>query len=96
VRLATPCGEHFVCYPAILVAEAAYGVFYTFVTRCECGKAYLVETAKDGAHFMLEAEQDEGIEALGERYDSRPGEELIFSDPRGDFVCKRLGRSSAA
>src|SRR5260370_40420026 len=54
VRLPTPCGEHAVFYPSLLVSEAMRGNFSSFVARCECDKAYLVTTESDGAHFKAE------------------------------------------
>lgn len=93
VRLPTPCGQHFVCYPAALVAEAFRGVFYAFISQCECEKAYLVHTEADGAHFKAEAVR-EARKELAERYEALPGEEITLGDTRGMFVCKRLATNA--
>lgn len=86
VRLPTPCGRHYVYYPGVLAAEAMRGGFYTFMTACECAKAYLVRTEPDGAHFKAEG-SPEAIEA---RYEALPGDELVIEDERGTFVCKQM------
>lgn len=92
VRLPTMCGRHFVCYPAALVHEAMRGVFYAFVTACECNKAYWVETESDGAHCRDEREGEDGLALLLEAYEALPGMEVLIRGSDGEFVCKRLVR----
>jgi hypothetical protein len=91
VRLPTPCGIHFVYYPGVLVEEAMRGVFYSFITSCECSKGYLVVTESDGAHFKAESF---GPLSPGDfvhrRYDGLAGEEVLIASADGQFVCKRL------
>jgi hypothetical protein len=86
VRLPAPCGPHHVFYPAVLVAEALRRTFYSFMTSFECGKAYLVRTEADGAHFKTEGEGS-AVEAL---YEELPGEEIVIQDSEGAFICKRI------
>jgi hypothetical protein len=85
VKLPTPCGRHHVLYPGALVRAARRGVFHYFMTACECEKAYLVKTQSDGAHFKAEGSGPE-IEAA---YEALLGDELVFQDEGGQFVCKR-------
>jgi hypothetical protein len=77
----------------VLVAEALRGVFYAFVTQCECEKAYLVQTESDGAHFKAEAVGEARVALIG-RYEALSGDEVVFGDTRGTFVCKRLAHAS--
>lgn len=86
VRLPTPCGKHHVYYPGALVAEAARRRFYAFMTMCECPRAYLVHTESDGAHFKAEGPP----EAIEERYEALPGEEVTLANPDGVFSCTLL------
>lgn len=86
VQLPTMCGKHHVFYPADLVTEARRGRFYQFMTMCECGVAYLVETEPDGAHCK-EADQPEVILSI---YESLEGKEREFRDHGGTFTCKRI------
>jgi hypothetical protein len=81
-----PCGLHEVFYPLALVDEAQRGRFYLFVVPCECGKAYLVRTETDGAHFKAEGPPDV-IEAT---YEAASGEEWYVKDETGAFLCKRV------
>lgn len=85
VRVPTPCGKHYVHYPFALVAEAARGRSYSFVTSCECGKAYLVRTEPDGPHFKAEG----GAEGIESKYETLTGAELIIEYEAGTFVCKQ-------
>src|SRR6202011_4883142 len=50
IELPVLCGKHVVYYPACLVGEATHARFYTFMTTCDCEKAYLIQTEADGAH----------------------------------------------
>ncbi|NMP23503.1 hypothetical protein [Sulfobacillus harzensis] len=86
VQLPTMCGKHYVFYPSVLVAEASRGRFYRFMTMCECGVAYLVETEEDGAHCK-EADDPEVILRI---YESLEGDEVEFRDHGGVFTCKRI------
>lgn len=86
VRLPTPCGRHFVFYPALLAEHALKATFHLFSTACECGKSYLVRTEADGARFKAEGTSEE-IETM---YESATGQELRLDDENGAFFCKRL------
>lgn len=86
VRLPTVCGKHHVYYPDVLVAEARHRRFYVFATMCECPKAYLVQTEPDGAHLGAEGTP----EAIIERYEGLPGEEIGLKDLNGIFTCKLI------
>lgn len=90
VQLPTLCGDHTVFYPSVLVEEAARGRFYAFMTTCECPLAYLIETESDGAH--CKAADEPGV--ISEIYEELHGEELIFRDGGGSFVCKLLPAES--
>lgn len=85
IRLPTPCGLHFVFYPAELGYEARRGNFYSFSTSCECGKSYIIRTEPDGAHFKAEGEPAR----ISSQYEALHGEERVFEDEGGLFVCKR-------
>jgi hypothetical protein len=88
VELPTICGEHVVYFPGSLAREAmASGSHHAFVTSCECGTAYLIETEVDGAHCKSAGD----AEAILAEYDALPGLELRLEDDRGVFVYKRLG-----
>ena len=84
VELPTICGEHVVYYPEALVEEALRGRSYTFMTSCDCEKAYLIQTEADGAHCKAVGTPA----AVGELYDALPGDEFILEDENGRFVCK--------
>ena len=86
VRLPTPCGEHFIFYPANLAVAGIHGKYHAFLTSCECGKGYLVVTDGDGAHFNLVGARQAGSDA----YERVRGEEITLSDENGVFCCKRL------
>jgi hypothetical protein len=86
VQLPAPCGKHHVYYPAALRWAAMRGLYHYFGTACDCGKAYLVRTETDGAHFKVEGEGP-AIEAA---YEAIQGDEMIFQDGDGEFVRKRL------
>jgi hypothetical protein len=86
VELPTICGQHVAYYPAVLATEAMRGRFYTFMTSCECGTAYRIETEADGAHCM--AAGDPG--AITEQYEALRGEECLFEDEGGSFWAKLL------
>lgn len=86
VKMPTPCGKHFIFYPADLAAAGIRGTFHAFLTRCECDKGYLVVTERDGAHFKLEGTK----EAVTAAYERASGEELTLEDENGIFWCKRL------
>ena len=86
IELPTICGKHVVYYPRVLVDEAMRGRFYGFMTSCECGVAYMIETEPDGAHCKAAGTPD----AIGERYEALPGDEYMIEDEGGRFVYKRL------
>lgn len=88
VKMPTPCGKHFIFYPAGLAAAGIRGTSHVFLTDCECGKGYLVVTERDGAHFKLEGSR----EAVTAAYERAFGEELTLDDENGVFWCKRLSR----
>lgn len=87
LRLPTPCGKHFVVYPTDLAVAGLAREYYTFKTSCECGKAYLVQTEADGAHFKAEGTQ----EAVGAVYERLPGDEFVIQSDAGEFVFKQVG-----
>jgi hypothetical protein len=87
VELDMICGEHVTYYPGALVDEAMRGRFYAFVTSCECGVTYLIETKSDGAHCKGSGTGD----AVGRRYAALPGDERIIEDQNRFFFCKVLG-----
>jgi hypothetical protein len=86
IELPTICGAHVVYYPAMLGGSAMRGRFHAFMTSCECGTAYLIETAADGAHCTVAGEPS----VIAERYEALVGEEIVVEDPCGRFWCKRL------
>jgi hypothetical protein len=88
VHLPTPCGEHFVFYPAELAAAGKAGDYCTFMTSCECGKAYLVQTEVDGAHFKSEGT----AEAVATAYEGLAGSEFAIDSGDGQFVFKQVRR----
>jgi hypothetical protein len=90
VELPTICGKHVVYYPRVLVDEAMRGRFYGFMSSCECGTAYIIETEADGAHCKAAGTP----EAIGERYKQLPGEEYVIEDEGGKFTFKRLADRS--
>ncbi len=90
VRLPTPCWKHDVCFPGVLAAQAMRGNFHAFMTSCQCGKAYLVRTESDGAHFKAEGSAG-AIQAM---YEALPGDEVVIEDQGGTFVCKRIAAGS--
>jgi hypothetical protein len=91
VELPTICGEHVVYYPSLLAQEALRGHFVAFITSCECGTAYIIQSEADGAHCK-EADSSDVIQAL---YDALPGDEYLIEDESGQFLCKRLTSESA-
>lgn len=90
VQLPTPCGEHFVFYPMDLAVAGASGDHLTFMTSCECGKSYLVETENDGAHFKAEGT----AEAVSAAYEELVGEEFAITDAAARFFFKRARSQS--
>lgn len=92
VELPALCGRHVLLYPRALLDEAIRGRFHAFLAACECETAYLIHTEADGAHCRA-AGSEEGVAA---RYDALPGDELIFEDANGAFVCKRLTTQAGA
>jgi hypothetical protein len=85
IELPTICGRHVVHYPAQLAIEARRGRFYSFATSCECPTAYLIQTEADGAHCKAA----DTLKAIGELYESLPGEEFFIEDEGGSFWCKQ-------
>lgn len=90
VRLPAPCGEHFVFYPVDLARAGAIGEEMFFMTSCECGKAYLVETQGDGVHFKLAGTAED----VSAEYEEIVGEEYVIRDSAGEFVFKRIRHTS--
>ena len=86
VRLPTPCGKHFVFYPADLEFAGLNGDYYTFSTSCECGQAYLVQTEADGAHFKAEGT----LEAVAAAYEKLSGDEFVIQSDAGHFLFKQV------
>lgn len=86
IELPTICGKHVVYYPAVLVEEAMGGRFYAFITSCECGTAYRIETEADGAHCKSAGDPA----AITEQYEALPGDEYVIEDEGGSFWCKRM------
>ena len=86
IELDAICGKHVIYYPALLARLAMNRTFHAFVTSCECGVAYLVETELDGAHFKVAG----GGEGVQSQYDLLAGREIAVKDGGGTFVCKRL------
>jgi hypothetical protein len=86
VELPMICGEHIAYYPAALVHEAMRGCFHAFMTSCDCERAYLIETASDGAHCKAAGSGSE----VGELYGAIPGDEYAVEDENGRFFCKRV------
>jgi hypothetical protein len=86
IELPTPCGKHVVYYPDLIALDARRGSFYAFVTSCECGKVYLVQSEADGAHFKAEG-TEAGITPL---YEALSGREFCIEDDDGTFYCKHL------
>ena len=91
VQLPTPCCQRYVFYPTALVDEALVGVFYAFLTGCDCGRWHLVVTESDGAHFKVEA--PELNEAIQSAYAKQEGQEVVFENEEATFTCKRLANS---
>jgi hypothetical protein len=90
VELDALCGKHVIYYPATLARWGIGGVFHAFVTSCECGVGYLIETRSDGAHITADTITN-GRQAVESRYDALPGAEVEIRNPAGVFVAKRLG-----
>jgi len=90
IELPTICGKHVVNYPAVLVEEAMCGRFYAFITSCECGAAYSIETEADGAHCKTAGDPA----AITEQYEALNGVEYLIEDEGGSFWCKRLTETS--
>ncbi|MGH8994437.1 MAG: hypothetical protein ACRDYB_00100 [Acidimicrobiales bacterium] len=86
VELPLICGEHVAYYPGALVDDALRRRFYVFMTSCDCKRAYLIETASDGAHCKAAGP---GLE-IGAIYGAIPGDEYAMADENGRFFCKRV------
>jgi len=86
IELPTICGKHVAYYPAMLATEAMRGRFYAFITSCECGTAYRIETEADGAHCKAAGDPA----AISEQYEALPSEEYVINDKGGSFWCKLL------
>lgn len=86
VKMPVPCGRHFIAYPAILAAMGMRGISHAFVTACECGDGYLIETELDGAHVKLGG----APEVVAQAYARIPAPEFQVEDVGCEFVCKRL------
>jgi len=84
VEMPAPCGRHVVNYPARLAQQAVQRRYVVFHTSCECGRAYMVATQPDGAHFRQEGTP----EAIIENYEAVPWKEARVSDANGAFVYK--------
>ncbi len=70
----------------MLATEAMRGRFYAFITPCECGTAYRVETEADGAHCKAAGDPA----AISEQYEALLGQEYVINDKAGSFWCKPL------
>lgn len=87
LRLPTPCGKHFVVYPTDLAVAGLAGDYHMFTRSCECGKAYLVQTEADGAHFKGEGT----LEAVTAAYEELLGDEFVIQIDAEEFVFKQVG-----
>ncbi|TQM61720.1 hypothetical protein FBY41_1733 [Humibacillus xanthopallidus] len=85
VEVPSLCGRHFIRYPIALLEEAMRGRFYTFALACEC-HAYLIQTTGDSVRFKAAGDWEE----ISVMYEDLPGEEFLFRDQIGPFVCKKL------
>jgi hypothetical protein len=85
IELPLACGKHAAYYPSLLAAEGMGGHFASFMTSCDCGLAYVVETALDGAHCKAAGSPRE----MTERYQSLSGDEYSIADENGLFFYKR-------
>ena len=65
----------------MLAIEGSAGHRVAFTSGCGCGTAYLIETARDGAHCTGAGTPDE----IMQRYASLPGDEYTLSDEHGIF-----------
>ena len=66
VKQPTPCGKHYVYFPAGLMFEAILGgKRFAFIPQCGCGIAYLVVLEADGAHFRNDGTLAEMIDVVG-------------------------------
>ena len=70
----------------MLATEAMRGRFYAFITSCECGTAYRIETEADGAHCKAAGDPA----AISEQYEALLGQEYVINDKAGSFWCKPL------
>src|SRR6266704_5628059 len=52
----------------MLATEAMRGRFYAFITSCECGTAYRIETEADGVHCKAAGDPA----AISEQYEALP------------------------
>lgn len=85
VKVRALCHKHDVYYPPALLQEALNGTFYAFMVACECS-AYIVHTNADRVRFRA-AGPPEGISQM---YEDMPGDEYVFRDRNGEFICKQL------
>jgi len=90
IELDAICGKHVIYYPAVLAQLAMNRIFHAFVTSCECGVAYLVETELDGAHFKAAGTS----EAVVSRFNLLRGREMAIQDAVGILICMRLNDST--
>lgn len=86
VQVPALCGQHFYYYPPAVLADALRGIYYAFMTMCECAEAYLIQTESDGAHCKAAG----AAKGISEMYEDLPGEEVVIHDGAGLFICKRL------
>lgn len=94
IEVPAVCGEHVLRFPPALIAEAMRGRFYAFISACECPMAYLMQTKRESTNFKAAGDPLE-ISAMYEELD---GEEFVYEDAAGSFVCKRIpaGRGASA
>lgn len=85
VKVRALCHKHDVYYPPVLLQEALSGTFYAFMVACECS-AYIVHTDADRVRFRAAAPP----EVISKMYEDMPGDEYIFRDRNGEFICKQL------
>jgi len=59
--------------------------FASFMTSCDCGLAYVVETALDGAHSKAAGSPPQ----ISDLYQALSGDEYSIADENGLFFYKR-------
>lgn len=86
LKMSAPCRQdHFISFPAAFAQEGIRGRFLWITRECDCGNAYLIHVERDGAHVRGAGSPDE----ISKLYKELPGEDLIYADDTGEYVCKR-------